>query len=254
MKKILGIFAFVAFALNAFPQGKTWTRVIDIGVIGQFRSTWLINKNISDAAGHEDYAATFGGGAGLRIQYFGGGPLGGGIELGYGTINQKYKGVNTSSYNIPDYESTNHLKCFDIPVFLKLGSSEGGYFEAGCQFSFITGATNETNLNHPPDTDPYYTGDVSDKFKSKFIAPFIGFGGSFNLIQEQVLLTVGLRFAYGVSDVVGIDGWGQDLTEGSATYTSVIRKAYKISYDNYQPTHPLYGGLMLGIIYSIPVS
>lgn len=243
MKKLLTIAAFCALGLNAFSQGKTWDKVIDIGAVGQFRTTWLLNSNISDASGHQDYVMTFGGGGGLRVQYFGAGSVGVGLEFNYATINQKYEGFNTSLTG--DYQSSNHLKCLDIPVFVKFGSSNGGYFELGGQYSMITSATHESNLALDPNK-----GDVSTYFKKSYIAPFFGFGGSFNVWRDKILITTGLRFAYGLTDVVGVDGLGQDMTEDNAVTYSTVNP---VGYEEYKKTNPLYGALLLGIVYSIPL-
>lgn len=241
MKKLFTVIALCALGLNAFSQGKTWSKVIDVGAVGQFRTTWLLNSNVSDASGHLDYVMTFGGGGGLRVQYFGAGSFGFGAEFNYATINQKYEGLNT---NIGNYESSTHLKCLDIPVFIKLGSSEGGYFELGAQYSIISSAEHKSTF-----VGALNEGDVSDNFKSSYIAPFLGFGGSFNMWRNQLLLTTGIRLAYGVTDVVGVDGLGQDLTEGNTlTYSGISP-----GYEEYKPTNPLYGALLLGVVYSIPL-
>jgi hypothetical protein len=239
----------MALGFNAFPQGKTWSKVIDIGVIGHGRLSWLLNSNVSNSAGHVDYVTSTASGAGLRVQYFGAGVLGAGFEVNYATLNQKYKSVNSDA-STGDYESKTTLKALDLPVFIKLGSSEGGYFELGCQFSFINDATHETTYNPIINFGQFRSGDVSDQFEDMYIAPFLGFGGSFNLMNEVLLLTAGLRFTYGVTDLVGVDGLGQPLNEdNSATYSDLN----PYGYDEYKPTNPLYGTLMLGLIYSIAI-
>lgn len=241
MKKLLVLLSLCAFGFNAYPQGKTWSKVIDIGAIGQFRTSWLVNQNVSDASGHQDYVFSFAGGGGVRVQYFGSGSVGFGGEFNYATINQKYEGLNTSVTG--NYESQTQLKCYDIPLFIKFGSSNGGYFEVGGQYSIISSANHTTTFALAPNT-----GDVSSTYKGSYFAPFIGFGGSINLWRETILLNMGMRMAYGVNDVIGVDGLGQDLTEDHAVTYSPVNP---VGYSDYKKTNVIYGAISMGLIYSI---
>ncbi len=244
MKKLLLLAAVCGLSLSGFSQGKTWSKVIDVGLIGQFRSTWLVNQNVNDVAGEMDYVTSWGNGGGIRVQYFGAGSFGAGFEVAYATLTQKYDGnVAGLAYN-----STNQLTHIDIPVYGRVGSSEGGYFELGCQFSFMQKASYENdnaaiNLLSSPDPE--------QSFEDMYIAPFMGFGGAINLWQNQLMITMGLRLAYGVTDVVGLDGLGQDLTEGnSTTYNNPLNG---VGYTEYKGTHPIYAALLFGLVYSIPL-
>lgn len=243
MKKLLLLAAVCGFALNGFSQGKTWSKVIDIGLMGQVRSSWLVNQNVNDAAGEMDVVASWASGGGLRVQYFGAGSFGAGFEVNYATLTQKYDGnVANATYN-----SSNKLTHIDIPVYGRVGSSEGGYFELGCQFSLLQKAVYETDNA----LQQSFAANPETSFKDSYIAPFLGFGGAINLYQNQIMISMGLRLAYGVTDVAGMDGLGQDLTEGNTTtYNNPFNP---LGYSEYKSTNPVYAAFLLGIVYSIPL-
>lgn len=243
MKKLILFVAVCLISLNVFSQGKTFSKVLDVGLIGQVRSTWLVNQNVSDVAGEMDYKTSWGSSAGVRVQYFGAGSLGAGFEVNYATIRQDYDG---NVFGSP-YSSSNKLTCIDIPVYGRVGSSEGGYFELGCQFSLINGATYEVDNA----AIAALATDASSSFSENYIAPFLGFGGAINLWQNQLMISTGLRLSYGVTDVVGNDGLGQDLTEDHPfTYNNALNPN---SYSDYKATHPIYAAFLLGVVYSIPL-
>ncbi|HQV01508.1 MAG TPA: porin family protein, partial [Bacteroidia bacterium] len=190
MKKITLIIAFAGITLQALSQG------LEVGLNGSLGTTWLLNKNVFDQ--DEILNPTFSGGFtfGASATYFFSPKLGVGIELNSATVNQKYSG----EYSANDtYEAKTTLKYLSIPVLLKLQTESGFYFEIGPQFNSLSKAKEEYTSD-PSDPDDYSSLNVKKGFENMVIAGVFGFGGRFDL-NDNLALTAGVRFQYGIGDV-----------------------------------------------------
>ena len=250
MKKliVLSLFVLVALGLNAqaFYFGGAFTG----------KSTWLLNKAVFDRGASQDIGASFGndfgivggvsfndGGAGLEINFL------------FNSFSQKYVGTKDDWFYAgiwSDYTSKSVYKSLDIPILFKTGS-EGAYFEIGPVLSFINKATYERDMDDAtlPDTKP--TDNLSFYNGTNFGA-IMGFGGNIN-VSDNMKITLGLRFYYGITDIGGVNayGWDSKTTEDMDTDYIPYDKDHSDNHYGHKDfkTTPLSGGLKIGFIYVI---
>ena len=230
MKKIILSIILIISTLTIYAQ--TMQSSFCIGIIGMGKNTWLMNKNIFDRANSEqEVEASLGTSFGITMSTNFTKNVGIGLDVLYATHNQKFNGTTDIITKTP-YNSKVHFSSIDIPLYLRLSTNGGAYFEFGSYFSMITSAkyTQESSLS-------FFNGSKDTKaFTSGFnVAPLLGLGIDINL-SDNLILSPGLRFSYGLSDVAGVDGQGVELTNTSR-------------YPTYQKTHTLSGGLLVGLVY-----
>lgn len=238
MKKLLLSVAIVATALTVNAQK------FKVGVGGAFNSTWLMNKNVFDADDDLDIAMTFGGSFGLKTQYYFNDKLG--LELGIMRTghNQKYEG----EIGITNHNLKLKLRYLDVPLLLRVGGDKGAYFEFGPQFGFLTSAKEDYSDDNK--IFDYSDKDVKNSLNSTNIGIILGFGADVDL-SESFTLVAGFRIGYGFSDVTKKES---DLSSGdneaAATYWANHEEGF--GSPSYKSTNRLFGGIHLGVLYTIP--
>lgn len=191
-------------------------------------STWLLNGYVFDKGGVQDIAPAFGFNAGMVGGYYFTKGLGAEVNFLINSHNMKYTGKDGSV----SYTSQTNLKMLDIPIMLKVGSTV--YFEIGPMFSFVTGATyTET---HSGKTTPK---DVSPFFSGMNTSLALGFGGNIE-VTKKLLINIGMRLAYGFTDLGGVDALGTDKGTLRALRDPDIAR-FK--------TNTAAGGINLGVTY-----
>lgn len=234
-KSILTLLAVIIISSVSFAQGG-----FRIGARGGINNTWLYNGNLinDDTIKHELTASGFGGLAlGYDATFYNFGIY---VDVFFKQIGQKYAEDKPS----PRWSRHTKLNYIAIPVTLRLRSAGdtykktftygGAYFEIGVEPAFISSVSVKSKTSDTAMTFPNIT---SDYFENFALSAIIGFG--FHQIgTEQWSVTHGLRFGYGILDVISSTG-------GSGkTYTNSrgVESAYK-------KTHALFGGYMLTIQY-----
>ena len=210
MKKILLTFALLGCIASVHAQG------LRLSVKGAYNSTWLFNKDVSDAGDELDYKSTFGAQFGVGLLYNLTENAGIGADILFGGVNQKYTNRIPGGLN---FETQTKLKTIDIPIFFRYTSDVGAYFEFGPQFTLLNDGEFESPLGNI---------DISEDLAGSYIAAMLGFGYEFHL-TDNMLVAPGLRFAYGLGDVV-------EEPDGAI---------------NYEPTHALVGGINLTFSYDL---
>jgi hypothetical protein len=178
MKRIFLVLGLVAAITSAEAQK------LRVGIEGAYNSTWLFNKNVSDAGEDLDYVSTFGYQAGAIVIYDFKQGLGISTGVLMGTINQKY--TNFKNNAALKFESQTMLTYIDVPLLLRITSAKGPYFEIGPQFSFISKAESEIETT---------TVDIKDNVNSVNISAQIGFGYDIKA-SEKLTINLGVRFGY----------------------------------------------------------
>ncbi len=241
MKKLLLSVAIVATALTVNAQK------FKVGLGGAFNSTWLMNKNVFDADDDLDIAMTFGGSFGLKTQYYFNDKLG--LELGIMRTghNQKY------DLNDGDGDVKLKLRYLDVPLLLRVGGDKGAYFEFGPQFSFLTSAKEDFNYSLNSLFD-YSDRDVKSTLNGTNIGIILGFGADVDL-SESFTLAAGFRLGYGFSDVTK-EYNSTDLDDLDDEHKLASATAFAHFDDDgnfkYKSTNRLFGGIHLGVLYTIP--
>ncbi|MEO6882532.1 MAG: hypothetical protein ABI199_00755 [Bacteroidia bacterium] len=221
MKKI-----FFLAACTFIAATSTQAQGFYIGVRGSAASTWLFNTNVSNAGNSLNYKAAFGYDYGLDLRMEFNEHVGILLNVLQGEHVQGYSGQIGTNGSI-SYTSTNSLNELSIPLLFRY-KSKGAYVEIGPEYQIVNSATYKNSMN--PSAI-----DVSNYFATSNIAAVLGFGVDSKL-SDHLFLTAGLRFAYGLTDLKGVDGLGQNLSD-------------PIAYPKYAPTNSAYGAFVIGLNY-----
>ena len=241
MKKIIlfGVASSLATASFAYTPGDGDKKnTIEIQGKGLANSTFLFNKNISDAGDGQNYAAGWGFNYGVGLNmYFGN--IGFGVEGLFGNHRGAYAGTEIVKDTLgnptsTDYSSNVNLKVTQIPVFFKLKSEIGGYLEVGPQYNIISSATYHfTTDGSTMDTV------MTTNFAKSYFSAVLGFGFKIPVAKSHFGIMAGIRLQYAFTDIKGVDATG-------TSFDNPFK--YK---DGPQTTSGATAGLMLGVVYTI---
>ncbi len=219
MKKVLLSVGLFAMTMTAKAQVLTF----DAGLKGAFSATEMFNNNISDLGATQDYKMATGSNYGLALNA-NLGKIGLTVEFLPGKFNTGYQGTlgNTA------YTSNVELSTFSIPILVKFGGQTGGYAEVGISTNGVNKATYSNSLTTA-------TSVVTGKYNS-YTTAVLGFGSKISLGDDfPLILNVGVRLQYGITDAAGVDALGADLKD----------------YSPYQKSSAASAGLNVGLTYRI---
>lgn len=222
MKKVLLSVGLFAMTLSAKAQDLTF----DAGLKGAYSATEMFNNNISDLGASQDYKMATGSNYGLALNanY---GNIGLTVEFLTGTFNTGYQGTFGSTA----YTSNVALKTFSVPILVKFGGQTGGYAELGISTNGVKSATYSNSLTTA-------TSDVTGKYNG-YTTAVLGFGTKISLSDDlPLILNVGMRLQYGITDAAGVDAVGVDLTNSAV-------------YPTYEKSSAASIGLHVGVTYKI---
>ena len=211
---------------------------ITIGLQGQAKSTWLINTAVLGASVEQEAKPSFGWGGGItacmffqqQIETY----VGVGIDLNFGNFVQRYSGRVSGSPTLETDHSKVNLLFIDVPVYARLVLRYGTYIEAGMQFSMLANATYSSTAGEGTTTN------VTAKYSPFYYAPLLGIGADFEL-NDNMYIIAGIRLVYGLSDLKGVDGQGNEISAASQIP----------NYPDYSgsKTHAAFVSLNLGVYY-----
>jgi hypothetical protein len=235
---------------------------LDLGLKGGYGSTWLLNSNVYNGSIQKyvtSYTPSFAFHAELNF-------IGGtGIELEVidETFTQKHEGtfkapagpMNLGGTIIPyavneSYTSTTKFSELKIPILFHYQGALGFSLEVGPEFGTISSPSfSASYTSQPPLTPSSYSYSPSGSFASSNVMGVLGVGWNFKLIPTgKLYLLTDLRFEYGFTDIKGLDAFGQDMTNASAS-NSALKGYY--SYTSYAGTHTAEATLSIGLFYRI---
>jgi hypothetical protein len=123
------------------------------------------------------------------------------------------------------------LKTFSIPILVRLGGQTGGYTEIGISTNGVKSATYSNSLSTA-------TSVVTGKYNS-YTTAVLGFGSKISLGDDfPLILNVGIRLQYGITDAAGVDALSIDLTN-------------PVVYPTYQKSSAASAGIHVGLTYRI---
>ncbi len=222
MKKMLVSVGILALSFSAKSQVVSF----DAGLKGAYNGTAMFNNNVSDLGEIQDYKMATGSNVGVALNA-NMSKIGLTIEFLSGQFNAGYQGKIGSTA----YTSNVNLKTFSVPILLKLGGQTGGYAEIGISTNSIKSAEYSNSLSTA-------TSDVSGKY-TNYKTAVLGFGSKVSLGKNfPLILNVGVRLQYGISDAAGVDALGVDLTN-------------KAFYPTYQKSNAASAGINVGLTYRI---
>jgi len=222
MKKLVLSAGLLAMTMTAKAQVISF----DAGLKGAYSATEMFNNNISDLGAIQDYKMSTGSNYGLALNAnFK--SIGLTVEFLGGQFNTGYQGTIGSTA----YTSNVELNTFSVPILLKLGKQTGGYTEIGISTNGVRSATYSNSLTTA-------TSDITGKYKN-YTTAVLGFGSKVSLGDKfPLILNVGMRLQYGITDAAGVDALGVDLTN-------------KVAYPTYQKSSAASVGLHVGLTYKI---
>ena len=164
------------------------------------------------------------------------------LGLNTGKFKQEYSGFDEVGGFPHFYRAETVLNTLNIPVAWRIGMSD--YFEAGVQTTLVTAADYEYR-----DGGGITNTDVSSAFGSTMFSVFAGFGSNAS-ISDKFMVNTGMRFMYGVNDLGGVDGYGNDLTQKDdpELYNP---SADQGRYNAYEKTNAVSIGFNIGLVYRI---
>ncbi len=233
---------------------------LDIGVRGALGYTDLINSNISSGAEENSrFVLSYNFGFHSAFNF----KNGSGLELDilYGTLKQGYSGSFSEAGNLPgvginyqageSYTGETVLTIIEIPFLYRYEGQSGLYFEAGIGYDMILSATYSATYSSPSFSVSYNTKSVYPAGNFPVIG---GVGWDIDISgTNDFYLNLGIRFAYGVLDLGGVDGHGQELLgpRSSLIYYNNYGAPY---YSSYHETHSIEASFNVGLFYSISES
>jgi len=268
MKKILfgiaSIGVFISFNANAQGNGLG----VEMGFRGAAASSWLFNSNVSAAGNGQNYAAAFSYNYGVDFAFDISSRCAIEADVLLGTLSQGYSGkfqdnelyFSEPIASPPYYQATNEsytaksqLNIVGIPVLFRFGSGNGAYFEIGPEYDIVNDANYTANFTgQGPLSPPSVSYNTKQSYAPSNIQGVIGFGDDFQIGTSGVNIITNLRFSYGLTDVKGTDGLGQDMNTSYNGGQNVLYTSYggqPSYYASYKPTHTATASFSIGVYY-----
>ncbi|MGQ9863297.1 MAG: porin family protein [Bacteroidia bacterium] len=243
-----------------------WAQSFRIGIVGQPQSTWLLNKDDSDAGPELDYKSTVGMLVGASLAYNFTDYLGVGLDILYGREGQKYQGKPNGT-TLTAQTKLGYLK---FPLLFRAGSDP----DAPVQFSFFVGPqlslllSNEDVLTLRDDSlgltlnvtikgktasALLFSEELTEKpYKSVTFGVVTGIGAAFKLTDE-LSLSANFRVDYTFGDIENKNAKTSDGEPFWSIYKpKYVEDAPSANYTR-PATHALTGGLLIGLHYTIPL-
>ncbi len=236
----------------------TTAQSIELGLKGAVGTTWLINGNVLSGKDNQGFNFTLSYNYGLHTAF--------NFQHGYSLelevlkadIKQGYGGVFNSGGTFTTGNSVTYLKgesysavtdisVIQIPVLFRYEHDlSGRYIEAGLGYEIISGATYSATYKNP---DQSVSNDISGQLpKGNFLA-IVGLGWDKKVSHESnFYINFGFRLEYGLFDLQGVDGHGQNL---SGPKSVILYESPNPYYTTYHGTHSLELTFNLGVSYRI---
>jgi len=206
--KNLFILFFCFITLNL--SGQQW---IDIGIKYGAGTNWLLNKNLLQDT-ENDYLFSFGHSYGAKFGYNFGQNVQFTLDFMHSNFNQKYAFIDSL---IGNFNHQISYKTNDIAFLFRYNRS-GNYFEFGPQWSKVNSVIAENSFGFQ---------EHDELIIDSYYSLIAGFGAYF-IGTDNLALSLGVRCAYGLSDIISEENLGQ------SSYPT-----NHISYNEYKPTNPL---------------
>jgi hypothetical protein len=233
----------------------SYAQYIDAGLKGDISSAWFLNSNILKGGTEQGYdlsvsheigvhgAMCFEHGYGIQL------------EILEGTLSESYHGAFNSIGGLPgdgisyqpgeNYNATTTLDVITIPVLFRHELDiTGKYFEAGLAYQLINSANYTATYNYAPYS---VSSNVTAQYPNSNFLVMVGMGWNKRLSREgNMYFNIGFRATYGLYDLGGVDGHGQDLTGPNSVILYEMPSPY---YKTYSPTHLLDVSCSIGLFY-----
>jgi len=235
---------------------------VNVGLTGSFGDVSFINKNFSSATAQTStFKPSYNGGLLFAINYKNGLSLE--LDILKGTMNEGFQGAfstsgsfivgNSSISYSPNqsYTSKIALGVTQLPFMIRYKSKPTSvYIEAGMEYDGISSATYSATYSNPSYSA---TQNAIIAYAQGAFAALAGLGWDKELRKESYFyLDMGVRIAYGLTDLQGVDGHGQNIGDQALYKTNNTSYIPYYLASGYQTTHTLELSAHLGIFYKFP--
>lgn len=230
---------------------------VDIGIKGALSSAWFYNANIFKGGTNQGYYPTLSHDMGfcgaINFTY----NCGLEMEVNDATLNEGYSGTYNNEGEFPvngidyqkgqKYHSETQINVLQIPIMFRYEKAENGkYFETGLGYEVINSAEYSATYTNPSFS---VNENIISHFPASDFLAIIGFGWDKKVRHDsKFYFKFGFRLYYGLFDLGGVDGHGQELTGPRSTILYQYTDSY---YGNYHGTHLLEVSANMGIFYRL---
>ncbi len=251
MFKYALMFCFVSLGFVGFSQS------IDVGLSGGLSSAWLLNGNVMSGKGNQGYRLSISYNYGLHTTINFAHGYGLEIEIQKAIMNQDYGGTFSGSGAFPgipvtyyagqSFSANTQISVLKFPVLFRYEPEiKGNYVEAGIAYEIINGADYSATYKNP---DQAIGLNIASQLpKGDFLA-IVGLGWDKKLNHDaNLFFHFGFRLEYGLMDLMGVDGHGQNLNGARSVILYEQPTPY---YTTQHSTHSLELSFNVGMFYRI---
>jgi len=262
MKKIILIALISGTGLFVSAQS------IDMGLRGGIQSSWLLNTNVFNAGGDQNVSSTISSEFGLHLAFNFLGGTGIEADVIYNKFMQKYDGTfqnppgalyqDMSNYYPTtlyvaneSYTASTTLTLIKIPLLFHYEAKGGFSLEVGPEYCIVSDAMYTANYSDQPTLEPSSVSyDTKSAFGSSSLNAVLGFGWNVKLIPSgKLYLLTDLRFEYGLTDLKGTDGLGENLANSSSN--PIYMQGNERGYSGYKATNMGDASFSIGLFYRL---
>jgi hypothetical protein len=257
MKKTFILFASLVFFFSAKSQS------LELGGHYYAESNWFFNSNVTNSGGNpwniqENYAAVYSYSYGFHLAYNFNDHISLESNVLWATLCQSYNNAY-GAYNsgpvtggiLPDGEvytagesskAITTVNTIQIPLIFRFMAGNGAYFGLGPQIDLLSSANYSATYKGGPQQSE--SNDVTKAYASSFYSAVLSFGNNIR-ISHSFFFNINLRFAYNFTDMKGVDGLGQDLSNNN------LYSGNNSFYPGHAATNSVSASFGVGLIYRI---
>ena len=188
---------------------------------GLLNGSLILNNSITTGE-NQDYAFAMSGAGGLGGLFLYNEKIGASVDFLLGNHKATYTG--STSLDNQTFSSSINLKTLQIPLLFRfdteVDNKGASYLEIGPQFNVITAADYASNSIVETNAD------VSEYYKKISVSGVLGFGSYYTLGRKSpIMLTLGLRINYGLSDIKGVNPLGIPSEISTSNEKSILLAA-----------------------------
>jgi len=243
------------FFVNTFYVANSQV-TFDLGLKGDIGPAYFLNPNLSKSGTEQSYRLTLSDNYGIHaaLNFDGGSCLE--MDILPGALRQGYSGSFSSNGVLPGsgmtydagetYTSKMQINIIDIPFLYRYETPKGTYFEGGMVYEMISSVTYMASYAGPAFS-------VSENVSNQYpVGDFLltgGLGKNIRIVKgHNFFFSWGARFAYGLLDLQGVDGHGQDLF-GPSAFPLYHPNSGSPYYADYHETRSFVITLNAGVFY-----
>ena len=246
---------FLFILISSYATYYARAQSLEFGLRGDISSAWFLNSNILKTGTDQSYgfalSHNFGLHSAINITH----NYGIELEILDARLSEGYSGEFKSAGEFPgngigyqagqSYSATTTMHVIQIPVLFRYEHDlTGKYFEAGLGYELINSATYSATYSNPSFS---VNNTITNKFPNSDFVAIVGMGWDKRLTHDsKFYFNIGFRITYGIFDLGGVDGHGQDFTGPKSVILYELPSPY---YSAIHTTHLLDLSINAGLFY-----